>query len=48
MKNKNKKKTRFTNPIAVAMRKRFPRSTSMQHRANRRAKDARNHWSNDQ
>jgi len=35
------------NVAAVAMRKRFPRKQVMAHRANKRAKDARNSWRRD-
>jgi hypothetical protein len=35
------------NVAAVAMRKRFPRKQVMAHRANKRAKDAKNSWRRD-
>lgn len=37
------------NPIAVAMRDRYSRTTSvMRHRADRRPKDARRDWKNEE
>jgi len=35
------------NVAAVAMRKRFPRKQVMAHRADKRAKDAKNSWRRD-
>jgi len=39
-----KQKKRRMNPIAVAMRKRYPRKQVMAHRATKRTKDAKNSW----
>ena len=40
-----KKQKKLRNSFVAAMRKRFPRKQVMKHRANKRAKDAKNHWS---